>query len=320
MKILVTGAAGFIASHLSEKLHELGHEVIGLDCFSDYYSVDLKKLNEADLLEKGIKIHKLDLAVDDLSEIVKDVDVVFHLAAQPGISASVPFEIYERNNVTATFRLLEALRLNNPNLSLFVNIATSSVYGVFADSPEDVAPKPTSYYGVTKLSAEQLALSYFREKVFPACSCRLFSVYGPRERPEKIYPKLIMSILEDKEFPLFDGSEKHLRSYTYVGDIVDGFIKVLENKDKVKGEIFNLGLDTAITTGEGIEIVEDILGKKAKISIRPKRPGDQTKTEANIKKAREILGYDPKTSPREGLTKTVEWFKSKIHGKIEYIK
>ena len=260
----------------------------------------------------------MNLVTDDLSEIVKGVDAIYHLAAQPGISSSVSFDDYVQNNIYATHNLLEAVRLHNPELKIFVNTATSSVYGAFADSPEDVAPKPTSYYGVTKLAAEQLVLSYQRDKGLTACSFRLFSVYGPRERPEKIYPKLIMSILDNTEFPLFEGSEKHLRSYSYVGDIVDGFVKAIENIDKVNGEIFNIGLDTAITTGEGIEIVEEIMGKKANTVIKPKRAGDQTKTEANIKKAREILGYDPKTSPKEGLAQTVEWFKNKIHGKINY--
>ena len=145
---------------------------------------------------------------------------------------------------------------------------------------------------------------------------RLFSVYGERERPEKLYPKLIDAILNDKIFPLYEGSEKHLRSYSYVGDIVDGLVKVLDDMSGLNGNIFNLGTDKAITTGQGIAIVEELLGKKTKIVVQPKRPGDQLETHANIEKARKAFAYDPKTTPEEGLRKEVEWFKDKIWKKI----
>jgi UDP-glucuronate 4-epimerase len=316
MKILVTGAAGFIGSHLSERLKNLGHDVVGLDNFNPYYLPQLKEINAQDLKSKGIDVLKLNLDRDDLSAAVKDVDVIYHLAAQPGISATTPFEHYLNNNIIASYKLIEEAR-KNENLKLFVNIATSSIYGAHATEDETTAPKPTSHYGVTKLAAEQMALSYFRDKKFPAVSTRLFSVYGERERPEKLYPKLINSILDPNyELPLYEGSEEHLRSYTYVGDIVDGLLLILENKEKVLGEIFNLGTDKAITTGEGIKIVEEIMGQKAKISVKPKRPGDQKETHANITKARNLLGYNPSTTPAEGLKKEVEWFKEKIWQKI----
>ena len=316
MKILVTGAAGFIGSHLAERLKDNGHDVLGIDCFTPYYTKSLKELNTKDLEGKGIKILNLNLAEDDLSETVKDIEIVYHLAAQPGVSAKTPFETYLENNIIATYKLLESLK-DSPSLKLFVNVATSSIYGAHAMDNEETAPKPTSHYGVTKLAAEQMVLAYGRDKELPACSLRLFSVYGERERPEKLYPKLIDAILNDKEFPLFEESEKHLRSYSYIKDIIDGFVAVLDNIEGCKGEIFNIGCDTAITTGEGIKIVEDALGKKAKIVIKPKRPGDQLETHANIKKARKILGYDPKTKPEEGLKREVEWFKEKIWKKIE---
>ena len=317
MRILVTGAAGFIGSHLAERLSELGHEVIGVDCFTNYYAKSLKELNAKDIQEKGVKLLKLDLATDDLSTAVKDVEIVYHLAAQPGISTATPFETYLRNNIVATHKLLQSVQ-NISTLKCFVNIATSSIYGAFATDTEDVAPKPTSYYGVTKLAAEQLVLAYFRDKKFPACSIRLFSVYGERERPEKLYPKLIKAILENKDFPLGEDSDKHVRSYTYVGDIVDGLVSVMNNIGACLGEIFNLGIDTAITTGEGIKIVEEIMGKKAKLVITPRRSGDQEKTQANIQKARQVLEYNPKTKPQDGLKKEVEWYKSKILGKVDF--
>jgi UDP-glucuronate 4-epimerase len=316
MDILVTGAAGFIGSHLAERLIASGHSVRGLDCFTDYYARALKELNVSELLEKEIGFLPLDLADDDLSSAVRDIEMVYHVAAQPGISATTSFETYVRNNLTATYRLLEAVQ-QSPALRGFVNISTSSVYGAYATGDETSEPKPTSYYGVTKLAAEQLVLAYQRTRGLPASSMRLFSVYGPRERPEKLYFKLIQASLEDKELLLYEGSEHHVRSYTYIDDAVDGLVAVLAHWDRCVGEIFNIGTDTTITTGEGIRIVEDLIGKPVRITRRPKREGDQLKTQASIEKARRILGYEPATRPREGLKRQIEWYKQRILGKID---
>ncbi|MEE8390227.1 MAG: NAD-dependent epimerase/dehydratase family protein [Anaerolineae bacterium] len=311
MNILVTGAAGFIGSHLAERLVALGHNVRGLDCLTDYYDRSLKELNVDALRCKGATFLPLDLAIDDLGKAIQDVEFVYHSAAQPGISATSTFEIYARNNITATYRLLEAVK-ESPSLRGFVNLSTSSVYGAVATGSEDSEPKPTSYYGVTKLAAEQLALAHARDKEFPACSLRLFSVYGPRERPEKLYPQLIRGLLQDKPVPLFEGCEQHRRSYTYISDIVDGLVAVLDNWDPCVGEIFNIGTDTSITTGEGIRIVEEIVGRRVKANRLPRRAGDQKETRANIEKARRILGYNPTTTPREGLERTIEWYRQNI--------
>jgi UDP-glucuronate 4-epimerase len=316
MNILVTGAAGFIGSHLAERLVDLGHTVRGLDCLTDYYSRALKELNREVLRRKGVAVLPLDLAVDDLSEAIEDVEVVFHSAAQPGISATVTFETYVRNNITATYRLIDAVK-DVSSLRGFVYLSTSSVYGAVATGSEESEPKPTSYYGVTKLAAEQLVLAHTRDKGFPACSLRLFSVYGPRERPDKLYPKLIRGLLEDKPVPLFEGCESHRRSYTYVGDIIDGLVSVLDNWDRCVGEIFNIGTDTSITTGEGIRIVEEIVGRPVRADRKPRRAGDQQETHANIEKARRILGYNPTTAPGEGLERSVEWYRKHITGKID---
>ena len=315
-KCIVTGAAGFIGSHLSERLIALGHDVLGIDCLTDYYSRAQKTLNMKQVSEKGVEFLNLDLAEDDISSALEDVEVIYHFAAQPGISATTPFEAYLKNNIIGTHRLLDAAK-KSTSLCGFINIATSSIYGMDATGDEKTEPKPTSYYGVTKLAAEQLVLAAAREEGFPASSMRLFSVYGPRERPEKLYPRLIGSILEDKPFPLYEGSKAHLRSYTYVGDIVDGLVSVLDKLDEIKGEIFNIGTDVAITTAEGIRIVEEIIGKKVKIEPKPKRPGDQLKTHASIAKARRALGYNPTTTVRDGLEKEVEWYKEYIFGKID---
>jgi len=316
MNILVTGAAGFIGSHLSERLADLGHTVRGLDCLTEYYPRQLKELNVHDLQSRGVAFLPLDLSEDDLSDAVRDIEVVYHLAAQPGISATTFYQTYVRNNLTATYRLLEAVN-ELPTLRGFVNTSSSSVYGSDATGDEASEPKPTSYYGVTKLAAEQLVLAYARDHGLPACSLRLFSVFGPRERPEKLYPKLIRCMLEDTEFPLYEGSEHHVRSFTYVGDIVDGMVAVLHNLDRCKGEIFNIGTETAITTGEGIRIVEEIMGQRARISRVPKRAGDQLRTHADIKKARGVLGYNPITTTEEGLRNEIAWYRQRIFGKID---
>jgi nucleoside-diphosphate-sugar epimerase len=311
MRIVVTGAAGFIGSHLAERLAQAGHDVVGVDCLTPYYAWELKAMNLESVRAKGVTILPLDLARHDLDEPLEGAEVVYHLAAQPGISASTPFQDYLRNNVIATQRLLEAIEAM-PERPYVVNIGTSSIYGADATGPETTAPAPTSHYGATKLAAEQLVLARQREGHLRACSLRLFSVYGPRERPEKLYPKLIASILNGEPFPLFQGSEKHLRSYTYVGDIVDGLVAVLDHQEDCDGEILNIGSDTAITTGEGIRIVEEIIGQKAEIERRPPRPGDQQRTHADIAKARRILGYDPTTTPEVGLRHEVEWYRHDI--------
>jgi nucleoside-diphosphate-sugar epimerase len=309
MKILITGAAGFIGSHTAERLRNLGHEVIGVDNFSSYYSLALKKLNEKALADKGITVINKDLRDTDLAEVLpKDVNYIFHYAAQPGISKTSTFEDYFSNNIIATKNLIDyALTLSH--LELFVNIGTSSIYGLEATFPETVAVKPASHYGVTKLAAEQLVLQKSRENIFKACSLRLYSVIGPRERPEKMYTKLIACAFNDTSFPLYSGSATHLRSFTYVGDIVDGVVSVITNEEKVNGEIINLGTEVEHTTQEGIEAVEKVIGKSIKIDHVEARIGDQLRTKANIDKARKLLNYNPQTTLLEGVEAQVNWYK-----------
>lgn len=306
MKILVTGAAGFIGSHLAETLAQAGHDITGIDSFTDYYDVAQKRHNAESVMAAGCHLIEADLVTDNLAEAVDGVDVVYHTAAQPGISDKVPFSTYIRNNIEATHRLLETLK-KSPSLRLFVNVSTSSVYGYKATEPETSAPEPVSYYGVTKLAAEQLALAYHREKGFPACSLRLFSVYGERERPDKLYPKLIRSILRGDALPVFEGSLRHSRSFTYVGDVIRAMNKVLDQPDICIGEIFNIGSDIEITTGATIEIVEAIMGQKASFNMLPPRLGDQTQTRANIGKARQVLKFEPETTFEDGIRNEIEW-------------
>ena len=312
MRILVTGAAGFIASHLCEKLHDLGHEVVGLDNFNDYYSSALKRLNASDLKAKGIEVIEIDLNDNLQTVFQKPYDYIYHLAAQPGISDETPLSDYVTNNIFATQNLLDAVAKFNPNLQSFINIATSSVYGLVANVDENVPAKPISFYGSTKLAAEQLVLGQQRLGKLKACSIRLYSVYGPRERPEKLYTKLIENLYTDKPFPLFEGSVKHERSFTYVGDIVDGLVAIIGKEDIVNGEIINLGTDEVHTTQEGINLVEEIMNKTLITDHKPARNGDQEKTSAVINKARNLLGYEPKMSFKKGLELQVQWYLDKF--------
>jgi len=289
-------------------LQAMGHEVIGLDNFSEYYDVTLKQLNASALNLKGIEVKKIDLRfAAQFQSLPTDFDYIFHYAAQPGISATSLFEDYLENNVVGTKNLID-FALKNQKLALFVNIGTSSIYGIHATFDETVPPTPVSHYGVTKLAAEQLVLESSRLGQFKACSLRLYSVYGPRERPEKLYTKLIANALHDIPFPLYTGSSKHLRSFTYVQDIVDGVVSVIGKENIVNNEVINLGTEEENTTQHGIEIVEQILDKKIKIELVEARVGDQLRTKAVIDKARKLLSYNPKTSLYDGLKEQVEWY------------
>lgn len=315
MKIIITGAAGAIGSHLAERLVEEGHDVTGVDALTDYYNPKIKEATAKEIESKGVKMQYKNLVDDDLEETLKDAEVIFHLAAQPGISATTPFNDYLKNNFIATQKLLDTA-LKNEKLEAFINASTSSIYGAFANGPEHSIPEPTSNYGVTKLAAEQLALSYYRSQNMPVINLRFFSVYGERERPEKFFYKLIKAMYEDKEITVFEGSENHIRSYSYVGDIINGCVNVLAKKAELIGETFNLGNDKTNTTGEGIKYIEEIMGKKAKIVTLPKRLGDQIETGAKIDKARFDFGYNPTTDLKTGLQKEVEWYGEKVHGKF----
>ncbi|MCF6308161.1 MAG: NAD-dependent epimerase/dehydratase family protein [Flavobacteriaceae bacterium] len=309
MKVLITGAAGFIGSHTAERCKEMGYEVLGLDNYSPYYNVSLKKLNAKTLSDKGIEVLKLDLRTDDLAKrLPSDIDYIIHFSGHPGISATSSFEDYLSNNIIATQNLLNWIE-GLENKPYFINIATSSIYGLEATLSEDQAPLPASWYGVTKLAAEQLVLAYSRRSLLNGASLRLYSVYGPRERPDKMYTRLIDCGLNDKEFPLYEGSLKHLRSFTYVQDIIDGIVSVFGKEDACNGEIINLGIDKENTTAEGIEAVEEVLGLKIKMNHIPARPGDQSRTLANIDKARRLLNYNPQTTLLEGVKAQVNWFK-----------
>ncbi len=301
-----------MGSHLCERLASRNYNVVGVDSFSDYYPVWMKERNTRELADAGVPVERLDLACDKLEGALADAELVFHLAAQPGMAAGVSADAYVRNNLGATHALLEACA-SYKRRPFLVNISTSSVYGRCATAAETAVPAPISYYGATKLAAEQLALAYGHERGLPVCSTRLFSVYGPRERPEKFYMKLISSILHGEEFPLYDGSQHHKRAYTFVDDAVAGLLAVLDHRDQCAGEIFNIGSDIETTTRRGIEIVEEILGRQARLRLLPPRPGDQSHTRANIDKARTILGFVPHTALADGLNSQIAWYKKRFN-------
>ncbi len=318
MNVLITGIAGFIGSHMAEFLAKQGYNVDGVDNFNPYYSVKLKRINASILKQKNINILEGDLQYDAIYEKLKtNYNFIIHFAAQPGISHKSSFESYLENNVIATKKLVEFSKTQT-ELFQFINISTSSVYGSFATKSETALPAPTSIYGTTKLAAEQLVLAEARKECIKACSIRLYSVYGPRERPDKLYTKLISAALNNTKFPLFEGSKLHKRSFTYVDDIVKGIFLCLKKHKKTNLEIINLGNPQQESTEQGILYVEELLKKHISLEIKPARDADQKETSANISKAKQLVGYLPKTSLKNGLQHQIEWYKTiiKSHGEF----
>lgn len=308
MKILVTGAAGFIGSHVAQNLAAAGHDVRGLDCFDGYYARSLKLRNAGEVRASGCELLEADLTEPGLAELVAGSEIVIHAAAQPGNSAATSFATFVRNNLQATWCLLQALR-DSPSLQFFVNVSTSSVYGHEATAPECAAAQPVSYYGVTKLAAEQLVMARQREDGFPACSLRLFSVYGERERPDKLLPRLIGSALGGPPCPLYEGSLEHSRSFTYVADVVASFQRCIDCQAACTGEVINIGSDQEHKTGKLIELVEALMGAPPRLSLQPRRHGDQLRTSADIRKAQRLLGFAPRTQPEEGVRREIDWMR-----------
>jgi UDP-glucuronate 4-epimerase len=307
-KVLVTGAAGFIGSHLCLAGRQtFGADVIGIDNFDSYYDPQLKRVTAGFLRTQDVDIVDLDLAADPLDILPTDIEVVFHAAAQPGICASTDFGSYLRNNIVATERMLRwAADLRS--LQLFVYVSTSSVYGHEARHAEDMAPKPVSIYGVTKLAGEQLCLSRFRQNEFPACACRLYSVYGPRERPDKMIPRLLRAAFCDEPAPFYLGSGSHSRSFTFIDDAVRGLLLVGANPRRMAGEIVNIGMSTASTTADVLKMIEEITGRTIRSRVLPARPGDQTTTMAVCDRVQQLIGFRASVGLRDGLTRTIEWY------------
>ncbi|MCX7007000.1 MAG: NAD-dependent epimerase/dehydratase family protein [Kiritimatiellaeota bacterium] len=298
---LVTGAAGFIGSHLCEALLARGHSVTGLDAFIPYYPRAAKEQNLAGLkTQPRFAFHEADLRTADLAPLLAGNDVLFHLAAMPGLMKSwTDFQSYETCNIAGTQRLLEAAR--NARIKQFIHVSTSSVYGKEATQGEDAPLQPFSPYGITKLAGENLCRAYTANFGLSFTILRYFSVYGPRQRPDMGYHKLINDLVRGEVFTIF-GDGEQTRSNTYVGDAVAAAILAMEKRDAALDETFNVGGGEVVSLNRVIAMLEELTGKKARLERQPPRH-----TAANIEKARRVLGYNPVTSLAAGLRAQVEW-------------
>ena len=313
-KVVVTGAAGFIGSHLCERLIELGHHVVGVDSFTDYYERSRKEENLAELkANPDFTFEELDLVDADLRPALRGARVVYHLAGQPGVRPSwgEQFDRYVRDNILATQRLLEHLK--ETPIDRLVFAGSSSVYGDAEMFPtkESALPRPVSPYGVTKLAAEHLALLYAKNFGLPVVSVRYFTVYGPRQRPDMAFALFMQALVDGDPIEIFGDGEQS-REFTYVSDAVEGTIKAATAD--VVGQVFNLGGGSRVTVNRVLATLEDISRIKAKRKTLPAAPGDPRHTGASINVARERLGWEPRISLREGLTRQWEWFQSARRG------
>lgn len=312
---LVTGCAGFIGSHLSERLLDAGHHVVGVDCFTDYYARALKERNLQRLRARpGFTLLEADLAVADLTAVLAGVDYVSHQAAQPGVRASwgSSFELYCRDNVVATQRLLEAAR-RSTRLRRFVYASSSSVYGDAPELParETTLPRPVSPYGVTKLAAEHLCRLYAVNFGLPVVSLRYFTVYGPRQRPDMGISRFIRALIEDTEIRL-NGDGEQTRDFTFVTDIVEANLSALRFLTVPAGSVYNVGGGSRVTINHVIRLLENMFDRRALIRCVPQPPGEARHTFADCMAARSQLGFAPRVGLEKGLSRQVEWMKSEV--------
>lgn len=309
-KVLVTGCAGFVGSHLSEKLLLQGYQVKGIDSFTDYYPRSIKENNLKNLLtSKDFSFIEADILKIDLSKLLDGVEYIFHEAAQAGVRASwgKSFEIYTQNNILATQTLLEAAK-ELSQLKKFVYASSSSVYGDTDILPmsEDGIPKPVSPYGVSKLAAEHLCYLYFKNFGLPTVSLRYFTVYGPRQRPDMAFHKFISAILQNKEIQVY-GDGNQTRDFTYIADIVEATIAA--SKTDSNGEVFNIGGGSRVTLLQVIDLIGEISGILVKAKYTQTQYGDVLHTWANISKAQRLLHYNPQVNLKEGLKEEINWLK-----------
>ena len=303
---LVTGAAGFIGSSLTERLLEMGVQVTGVDMFTDYYDPALKRRNIARALEHpDFTLIELDLGEADLA-VLPDVNVVYHQAAQPGVRASwgAEFAIYTHHNVLATQRLLERYRNTPPER--FVYASSSSVYGDAEKYPtdEDLLPRPFSPYGVTKLAAEHLVLLYGRNFGLPVAALRYFTVYGPRQRPDMAFHRFCRAMLRGEPIAVY-GDGRQSRDFTFIADAVEANVRAWK---KAPGRgVYNVGGGSQVEVLEAITILEGALGVKANIDFQPLPPGDPRRTRADASRIQADFGFTPSTPIEQGLAAEAEW-------------
>jgi len=309
MTALVTGVGGFIGSTLAESLVDSGERVVGIDSFLDYYPRPVKERNLENLsASPRFELREGLLQEMELSRLLDGCDHVFHLAAQAGVRASWGFEfgIYTDNNILATQRLLEAAV--GTNIKSFVFASSSSVYGDRAPLPmvEDIPLHPVSPYGVSKLAAEKLCELYFVNHRVPTVSLRYFTVYGPRQRPDMAFHRLLKCAVEGTPFRLF-GDGHQTRDFTFVADAVSATRAASERGRG--GAVYNIGGGSRVSMLDVIETVRQVTGRDFEVVMEQKQKGDMRDTCADTSAARRELGYEPRTSLREGLQKEWDWIR-----------
>jgi nucleoside-diphosphate-sugar epimerase len=313
-RVLVTGCAGFLGSHLCEELVARGHDVVGVDCFTDYYARSLKEQNLERLSEEpAFTLTSLDLSRDRLNGLLEGVDVVIHLAAQPGVRGSfgAGFERYVRHNVLATQRLLD--QVIDRDLAAFVYASSSSVYGNSPLYPtsERMKRRPVSPYGMTKVATEELAGVYYRCYGVPTVGLRYFTAYGPRQRPDMAFTRFLSCALAGEPLPL-NGDGNQVRDFTYVADVVAGTIAAACRGRA--GSVYNIGGGTPVRLNDAIAVIADLVGRSLTRSSRPVHRGDPRRTGCDDRCARRDLGFAPATCLRDGLAAQLDWLVARAHG------
>jgi nucleoside-diphosphate-sugar epimerase len=310
-RVLVTGCAGFIGSHLAERLVAEGHEVIGVDCFTDFYDEALKRENLAVLLEhERFTLLELDLSEDPLSGLLDGVSIVFHLAAQAGVRPSFgdSFADYSRHNVVGTQRLLE-LATSALELDRFVYASSSSVYGAALSYPtaETAERRPVSPYGMTKVATEELAGVYHRTAAVPVTGLRYFTAYGPRQRPDMAFARVVDALARDEPFQVFgDGTQS--RSFTYISDVVDATVRAI---DATPG-IYNVGGGGEATLRDALALLQELSGRTLRVTYGPPQTGDMHRTKADTTKIESELSWQASTPLRTGLAEHWKWCSARV--------
>jgi len=314
MNIVVTGGAGFIGSHLCEKLISMGSKIICIDSFSDFYDPVIKEDNISEIVtSRHFKLYRSDITSFDRVEKIfsqAHIDMVIHLAARAGVRPSIQNPLlYEKVNILGTMNLLECCK--KYNIPKFIFASSSSVYGGNKKLPfseEDNVDHPISPYAATKKAGELICYTYYDLYKISIYCFRFFTVYGPRQRPEMAIHKFTRQILNGEEIEIYgDGSSS--RDYTYIGDVISGMAGSLNSIDGF--EIINLGNSNTIKLIDLIKLIEKTTGKKARLKFIGSQPGDVFATYADIRKAGKMLKYFPEVDIGEGLVKFVNWYKEK---------
>ena len=311
MKALVTGVAGFIGSTLAERLILDGADVVGIDCFADYYPREYKERNLATLRQQaGFRLVESTIQESDLTALLRDRTHVFHLAAQAGVRKSWgrDFAVYTENNVEATQILLEAVTAA-PGIDRLVYASSSSVYGDNVELPmrEDALPQPVSPYGVSKLAAEQLCYLYHVNYKVPAVSLRYFTVYGPRQRPDMGFHRFLRATMAGEPITLY-GDGDQTRDFTFVSDAVAATVSAATRG--VPGRVYNIGGGSRVSINDVLSIIGRVAGRKPLIQGDPVQKGDMRHTFADTSRARADLDFTPRIGLEEGLTAEYKWLTS----------